>query len=142
MRSGIVVLSTLAAFSIAAVPAAAQIHFDVELQPAAPTVDDVVVAHVVAEDGDTLCFPDPMFSPVVRDGDSVELTFTFTDACDPNFVGPAWDYPLGMFDVGSWRFDLQVCYSNPPPLPSYCEIDVESTFDVGPDDRIFDAGFE
>jgi hypothetical protein len=142
MRPGIVVPFILAAFFGAAIPAAAQVHFDVEFEPAAPTADDIVIAHVVSADSDALCFPDPEFSPVERDSGSVELTFTFTDACDPNFIASAWDYPLGMFDAGVWHFDLQVCYSNPPPLPSYCEIDVEATFDVAAGDRIFDAGFE
>jgi hypothetical protein len=141
MRPGIVVPIVLAASFGLAVPAAAQQHFDVELQPASPTTDDVVVAHVIAEDGGT-CFPDPEFSPVERDGLAVELTFIFTDACDPAFVGPAWDYPLGTFAAGTWRFDLEVCYSNTPPFPSYCEIDVEASFDVGAGDHIFEAGFE
>jgi hypothetical protein len=142
MRPGIVTLTALAASFGMAASATAQLHFDVTFQPKTPTADDVVTAHVASDNGDTLCFPNPEFSPVERDGSAIELTFVFTDACDPNFVGVAWDYPLGLFDVGTWQFDLQVCYSNPPPLPSSCEIDVEATFDVGAGDLVFEAGFE
>jgi hypothetical protein len=125
----------------AAAPLAAQQHFDVEFQPASPTTDDVVIARIIAEAGSS-CFPYPAFSPVERDASTVELTFVFTDACDPDFVGPSWDYPLGTFAAGTWTFDLQVCYSNPPPLPSYCEIDIETTFGVAAGDRIFSGGFD
>ena len=134
--------AALAAAVAASPPLAAQEHFGVEFLPELPSSHDVVIARIISEFGGS-CFPDPAFSPISRTQRTVELLFFFTDACDPAFVGPSWDYPLGTFDAGSWVFVLKSCYSNPPPIESYCVNPIKTPFVVvAADEGVFRGGFD
>jgi hypothetical protein len=131
-----------AASIAASPPLAAQSHFGIAFVPELPTSNDVVIARIISETGGS-CFPDPAFAPVQRTQHTVELIFNFTDACDPNFVGPSWDYPLGTFGAGTWQFVLKACYLNPPPIESYCINTIKSPFVVAAAGAaLFRGGFD
>ncbi len=125
-----------------ATPLQAQEHFGVAFVPELPSSNDNLTARIISEFGGS-CFPDPAFSPVERTQHTVELTFEFTDACDPNFIGPSWDYPLGTFAAGAWEFVLKACYLNPPPIESYCIGTIKTSFVVvAADAGLFRGGFD
>jgi len=126
-RSKTIVRALAIALAACAWSASADATITATLIPSPPVFQQPLAVRLADTQGPH-CWP--ATASIMRDGNVITLSLSFTDSCNKSSVLPYRDYALGTLTQGSYVLIYRSCANNPPPLPSTCNTVLQLPFTI------------